>query len=496
MDDAAFQQRFDIARMVLERKYRWAKYVLRQLQPVQVAKGTMAVDKWMRLYHGPQADTFSDQEFVGALWHEVNHLLRHHPDRLGHLAKKHGKLVNLASDLEINDDLREQGITLPEGVFYSDSPSVNNETHHHVDLTGASAEQHFFHFVEELKNAPKPPTQPSDQDDEEEDDGDDEGDDGGYSPPDYSEPGQPGDNPGDDDDSDEDAEEGDLDGGSPGSNPGDDGDDFDDDLDDSTIPEGDCGSGVDGQDREWEEDEPEDDEQRQVDKAQRKQDEEIADAVESNGGALPPGMGQEVYDAAVERLGRSEHDWRSTVAVEVRNAMEQRADEAEEYTFRRRSRRAAVSDEFILPGSYRPIPQLGVVVDVSGSMDRAKVTASMRELRGIMERLAIPEFNAYAWNTHLSGDVIRVSTEADVEEILRRRGGGTDMQAGMEYAVSQGDEVIIVLTDNETGWGEGPNGIPVIICGINRTDHYPVPEWARLVDVESDAQEGSYDAGY
>lgn len=485
MDDAAFQQRFDIARMVLERKYRWAKYVLRNLQPVARAKGTMAVDKHLRLYHGPDADLFTDQEFLGALWHEVNHILRHHPERLGEIHKPHKmdpRFVNLSADLEINDDLRAQGITLPGNVFYSDSPDI---AENHAALEGRSAEEHFAQFV--LDRKPPPPANgPSDKGDKP-DKGDDDGDeaDSGFDP--NAAP-QQGDSPGkggDDDQNQSPPEQS-------GSNP--DGSDGEPDPEDQEIPETDCGSGADGEDRDWEEPEPEPEERAKLDRDMSKSDEEVVNAVEQEGG-LPPGMSQEVYDQAVKRLDRpSEVDWKQTIAVEIRNAMEQRADEAEEYTFRRRSRRAAISDEFILPGSYRPIPRLGVVVDISGSMDAAKVTATFRELVGILDRLAIPSFVAYPWNTNLRGNPVTVSTASDVKKILERRGGGTDMQSGLDYAVAAGDEVIVVLTDNETSWEEnGPEGVPVILCGINRRGHHVVPKWTRLVDVESDKEDRDAD---
>ena len=448
MDDAAFQQRFDLARMVLERKYRWAKLTLRNLQPVARDKGTLSVDRYMRLYHGPEADTWSDKEFVGALWHEVNHLLRHHPDRLEHLPKKHHMApawANVAADLEINDDLKAQGLTMPEGCLYS-------ETYNHEE--GHAAEDHFLQFVEE-------------QEEKERDKG----------------KGEEGDGEGEVDEEPQDA-------------------------DDSAAPEGDsnqappqsgtapapdnapnCGSGSNGEERPDELPEPDQDELGDLARNQRKQDEEVLEAAKEggeNGEALPPGLTGDMVKAAIERLGKSEHDWRATMATEVRNAIEQRSDEAEEYTFRRRSRRSAAFDGIILPGSFRPIPNLAVVVDISGSMDQEKLTASMRELHGILERLAIPQFTAYPCNQFVQA-VITVSNQSDIDRVMEHRGGGTNLQLGVNQAMEEGHEVIVVLTDNETRWNENiAQGIPVIIGGINRRPNSLVPSWARVVDVESE----------
>jgi predicted metal-dependent peptidase len=374
----------------------------------------MAVDKHLRLYHSPITEDWTDKEFIGALWHEVNHIMRQHPNRLSHLPKKHnmpGALVNISADMEINDDLQKQGMTLPEGVVYS-------ETYKHFPFQ--SAEAHFQVFVEE-------------QEKQEQD--------------------------------------------APGAGEG-----------EPQQQQQDCGSGSDGgEPRDYELPAPDDGDRE---REQQRQDEDVVDAAEDHKAqgkiGLPPGMGKDVLDAAIKRLGTTEVDWRSTVAVTVRDAMERKADEAEEYSFRKRSRRAVLDDSLILPGSYRPIPRLGALADVSGSMDEAKLTAVMRELHGILDRLAIPAYTAYAWNTGLKAKVT-IQGPSDIRKVLMTRGGGTNMHAGLDYVASKGDEVVVVLTDNETHWREAPPpGVKVIICGINRRGGYPVPKWARLVDVKGE----------
>ncbi len=421
-----FNTRFDMARLVLERKYRWARYTLRNLRPKMVPSATMAVDDYMTLYYGFITDEWSDKAFVGALWHECNHLLRRHSERLNDLRESldlSHQYANVAADCEINDDLRDQGIELPEGILYSEDERVNHEPH-------ITAEEHLTLFKQE-----QPPPQEGGGGEGEDGEGDEEGEGQGQAP------------------------------GNPS-----------------------CGSGSGGDPIEGEE-EADEAQKDAADRAQRKQDQEIADEVEQNGGLLP-GMSQEMHDAAVERIGKAVHDWRRTLSTELRNAMEQKADEAEEYTFRRRSRRAeAVGDDFILPGSYRPIPNLHVVVDVSGSMDRLKLEAAMRQVHGVLERLAIPSFTVYAWNTQHASTTL-VQTPADVDKVFRQTGGGTDMQAGVNHAMTQGAEVIIVMTDNETAWdSNGPFGIPVILCGIRRRGGNEVPKWTRLVDVEDDDEQ-------
>lgn len=459
--EIAFLKRFDMARLVLERKYRWARLTLRNLTPVRIAEGTFSVDQYLRVAHGPVADTWTDKEFLGALWHETNHVLRHHHERfdgVGERFKLPRKLVNLATDLEINDDMRSQSITLPQDVFYSDMVG---------HLSDQSAEAHFMQFVEECKSMaqmPQPSSTPQagdDEGDEQEGEGEGEGDADGEGQP--SQQGSSGSNEA------EGTQQGGDSGNGKAQNPAD-------------LPDPGCGAGS-GNDDNTGLDEPDDDEQARAERTERRQAEEIVKEVEDKGGlSNGQGISNAVYQAAVEFLGKSETDWRSTMATEIRNAVEQRSDEAEEYTFRRRSRRADEGSGLILPGSYRPIPNLGVVVDVSGSMDRAKMEASMREVHGILERLAIPSFKAFPTNSGVVGEYT-VSTHADIKRVFSDVGGGTDMEVGIARALARGCEVVVVLTDCQTTWHEnGPHGIPVIIGGINRGASH-VPIWARVVDV-------------
>ena len=78
---------------------------------------TMGVDRHWRLYYSPAAvAAWSVEETAGVLYHEICHLIREHAGRGGFAEDKY--LWNLAADAEINDGLREEGVTLPgEPIF-------------------------------------------------------------------------------------------------------------------------------------------------------------------------------------------------------------------------------------------------------------------------------------------------------------------------------------------------------------------------------------------
>lgn len=104
---------------------------------------TMAVDKYMRLYYNPDLLTkVSEEEAVGILIHEINHLLRDHPRRGVHYEPK---LFNIAADMEINDDIIADancGVKLPDWCVFPKSHNLPNDQ---------LAEWYFNKLIEQAK---------------------------------------------------------------------------------------------------------------------------------------------------------------------------------------------------------------------------------------------------------------------------------------------------------------------------------------------------------
>lgn len=79
--------------------------------------GTMAVDAGWRLYFDPATvEGWTVAEVAGVLYHEVCHLLRDHAARRP--AEAAPRTWNIACDAEINDDLRDEAVTLPAAAIY------------------------------------------------------------------------------------------------------------------------------------------------------------------------------------------------------------------------------------------------------------------------------------------------------------------------------------------------------------------------------------------
>ncbi|MFE2103756.1 VWA-like domain-containing protein [Streptomyces sp. NPDC059468] len=99
-----------------------ALFALHPVESRQVP--TMAVDRHWRCYVSPAFVDRTPVEDLAGVWvHEVSHLLRDHHARGDRVAREralHGRgerlRMNIAADLEINDDVYGDGLALPEGA--------------------------------------------------------------------------------------------------------------------------------------------------------------------------------------------------------------------------------------------------------------------------------------------------------------------------------------------------------------------------------------------
>ena len=132
---------------------------------------------------------------------------------------------------------------------------------------------------------------------------------------------------------------------------------------DRTISNPDCGSGVDGRGRLWDLDDTEVHRLSTSEAMQVRQRvaRDIVDQAREQG-PLP----RSILRWAEKTLG-STVDWRNVLAAEVRRGLLHTTG-CIDYSFLRRARRASAIVDAVLPGTFRPIPELAIVVDTSGSM--------------------------------------------------------------------------------------------------------------------------------
>ena len=178
-------------------------------------------------------------------------------------------------------------------------------------------------------------------------------------------------------------------------------------------------------------------------------------------------------------------DWRRVLAAELRRAVADTAG-AVDYSYRRPSRRASVAGSVVLPALRRPVPEVAVVCDTSGSMTEDLLAAALAEVEGLLRSLGLArQVRVLACDTAV-GPARRVTSARQVQLV---GGGGTDMGAGIAAAAALRPRpaVTVVLTDGFTPWPDRPpRGTRVVVALLG--DEAPDgPDWARAVRVPSAA---------
>jgi predicted metal-dependent peptidase len=417
---------------------------------------TFAVDDKWRLYIDPAAmDRWGVEGTAAVLQHEIHHVLRDHAGR----CRAHGvpktkpghEAWNIAGDAEINDDLRQIGVTLPEGCVYPDMLGLDE---------GKSAE---FYY----DNLPRNPNGDQGSDDS----GDGQGQSDGAGDP--SDGQSNGDGVGNGS-----GPEGDQSGNGNGGQ-----------GDESSWPNFDgCGSGSGGQEAPCESAAPEDSgrDEASRDLARRATAQAIRDAAAKGRGTIPGAL----EEWANQVLAPPTVPWRKVLQSSVRRAMSHQRGMLD-YTWRRPSRRD--TGNVLRPSMFAPKPRVAVVIDTSGSMSKKDLSAALAEVEGVIRQAGV------------RGDDLRVlDVDAQVhgsqrvrsaQQVRLRGRGGTDMRVGIEAAAADkrhDPHIIVVLTDGMTPWPDkeipGVSVIAAIIGDYGATGIYECPPWIKKVLVGQDVE--------
>lgn len=237
----------------------------------------------------------------------------------------------------------------------------------------------------------------------------------------------------------------------------------------------DCGSGADGFGRPWQADQPTSLPPWQARLLQRLVAQQCL-AAAKQAGNVPAGLLRWASAVLEPKV-----DWRRALAAELRKAVADTAG-AVDYTYRRPSRRAAAAGDVVLPALRRPVPEVAVVCDTSGSMSEELLAASLAEVQGLLAALGLARrLRVLACDTAV-GPAQRITSVRQVQLV---GGGGTDMGAGIAAAsaLRPRPAVIVVLTDGYTPWPDTPPRGSKVVVGLLGHDAPEAPAWARAIRV-------------
>lgn len=243
-----------------------------------------------------------------------------------------------------------------------------------------------------------------------------------------------------------------------------------------------CGSGADGQSRQW--DEPGDGDGAgdgvSTYGAQLLRCQVAADVLRAGKqpGTVPGGLLR-----WAENVLRAKVDWRRVLAAELRRGISD-VSGCVDYSYRRPSRRSKAAGRVILPALRRPVPEVAVVCDTSGSMTDDLLAAVLAEVDGVLRSVGVRSQGVRVLACDAAVHRARRVTAARQVELIG--GGGTDMAAGIEAAANGRPRpgVVVVLTDGYTPWPwSAPKGVRVVVGLVGPAPTAP-PPWARAVRID------------
>jgi predicted metal-dependent peptidase len=133
-----------------------------------------------------------------------------------------------------------------------------------------------------------------------------------------------------------------------------------------------------------------------------------------------------------------------------------------------------------------PRVRVSIVVDTSGSMSAADLSAALSEIRGVLKSSGVNGDRVSVFSCDAESSAAqRVSR---VENIILTGGGGTDMRVGIEAAekLRPESQVCLLLTDGDTPWPDKPTKARLVCVVIGNDDAAAdTPPWALTVTVPS-----------
>ncbi len=193
-------------------------------------------------------------------------------------------------------------------------------------------------------------------------------------------------------------------------------------------------------------------------------------------GSIPAGVGR----WASRVLAPPTVPWQRVLRATVRRTVADCMGRTD-YTYRRPSRRRL--PRLVLPSMRAPSVTVSVVIDTSGSMSEADLTAAVSEVQGVLTSSGIARDRLRLLTCDAAASAVqRVRSVRDIRLV---GGGGTDMRVGIAAAEAERPcpDVVVVFTDGDTPWPDAPSRARLVCAVIS--DRLPVgtPSWAATVHV-------------
>lgn len=169
--------------------------------------------------------------------------------------------------------------------------------------------------------------------------------------------------------------------------------------------------------------------------------------------------------------------WDRELAAQIRRASQQ-VSGMTDFTRGRPNRRQAAYGRVVRASMFRPVPEIGIVVDTSGSIGEEVVEIFLAEINGIL-KASRAKVRVISCDAEIHGNV-KTNTVKGVAAAIKG-GGGTDLRVGIRECEKYKADIIIVLTDGLTPWpDEAPRGKLIVVLTQSGT----VPDFAKPILME------------
>jgi predicted metal-dependent peptidase len=188
---------------------------------------------------------------------------------------------------------------------------------------------------------------------------------------------------------------------------------------------------------------------------------QVRDALNRGRGTAPAG-----WRRWAEGVAEPLQDWRALLGAALRACIAAAAGGAGDYTYRRPGRRTpSLGGKVIMPSLRRPLPQVAIVIDTSGSVSDQDLGSALSEVAGISRTVGVHGNRLSVYSCDAAVHTVQRVTAA--QDITLTGGGGTDLRKGIDRAAtaSPRPDVIVVLTDGDTPWPANAPA-PRVIAGI------------------------------
>jgi len=174
----------------------------------------------------------------------------------------------------------------------------------------------------------------------------------------------------------------------------------------------------------------------------------IQSAAAAGAGKTPAGIQRLIKDMTEPKIS-----WRDLVRQEIQSIIRN------DYTFSRPSRKGQMSGA-ILPGMKEATTiDVGICIDMSGSIGEEDATVFLSEVKGIMDQYDDFKINLWCFDTAIyNHKEISQDNSHDLEEYEPQGGGGTDFAVNWEFMKDNGiaPKKFIMFTDGYPcgSWGD------------------------------------------